>query len=409
MTRIEPYAGRRRRTDQDPSQRDRADARAAGMTTPKPRAAGAPGRPAAAEDSDFPQAVRPGPQAAGADSRSRAAPAAQPAVASACWSCAGSSRSWPSWCWDAAEGTRSLPRSPSPRQRSRCPASNNYRSQPRCHSPPPRRGRRWLLSRPPPLATAAPVGAAPSTTKPGQTWTIMLYQGRGRQDPEQDIYIDLNEAERIGSSDRVNMVAQIDRYRGGFNADGNWTGTRRYVVRPDQDLTRVKSELVAEGELNMAAGETLADFIIWSAKNYPADKYVLVMSDHGMGWPGGWSDPDAGQQGTSIDRNVPIQAVGRSPVPGRAGQRAGDRTPAGRHRQVRAHRHGRLPDGPHRGHECAGRARPLRGLLPGDRAGVGLGLHRVSGCADPKPGHGRRTTRTADRSELHRPGRAHPR
>ena len=160
-----------------------------------------------------------------------------------------------------------------------------------------------------PLATAAPVGAAPSTTKPGQTWTIMLYQDADDKILEQDIYIDLNEAERIGSSDRVNMVAQIDRYRGGFNADGNWTGTRRYVVRPDQDLTRVKSELVAEGELNMAAGETLADFIIWSAKNYPADKYVLVMSDHGMGWPGGWSDPDAGQQGTSIDRNVPIQAA----------------------------------------------------------------------------------------------------
>jgi hypothetical protein len=33
------------------------------------------------------------------------------------------------------------------------------------------------------------------------------------------------------------------------------------------------------------------DFVQWASVNFPADKYVLILSDHGMGWPGGWSDP----------------------------------------------------------------------------------------------------------------------
>ena len=43
-------------------------------------------------------------------------------------------------------------------------------------------------------------------------------------------------------------------------------------------------EQVWEGPLSsMAAPETLTDFIRWSAENYPAEKYALVLWDHGMG------------------------------------------------------------------------------------------------------------------------------
>jgi hypothetical protein len=45
------------------------------------------------------------------------------------------------------------------------------------------------------------------------------------------------------------------------------------------------------GEADMADGSTLVDFVTWTVQNYPADRYMLIMSDHGMGWPGGWSDP----------------------------------------------------------------------------------------------------------------------
>lgn len=144
----------------------------------------------------------------------------------------------------------------------------------------------------------------------GQTWTIMLYQDADDKILEKDIFVDLNEAERIGSSDRVKIVAQIDRFNGAYQGDGNWSGTRRYYVTQDNDLNAIHSQVAQElGEVNMADAQSLVDFVQWAAENFPADHYVLILSDHGMGWPGGWSDPDPGGSDS-----------GRSPLASRLGE-----------------------------------------------------------------------------------------
>ena len=154
-----------------------------------------------------------------------------------------------------------------------------------------------------PAATATLRPAVPAASG-DTTWTVMLYQDADDKILEQDIYLDLNEAERIGSSQRVNIVAQVDRFRGGYQGDGDWTGTRRYYIRQDNNLQRLGSDLVEEmGEADMAEGQTLVDFVRWSVENYPADRYALILSDHGTGWPGGWSDPDPGGSQRS---NIPI-------------------------------------------------------------------------------------------------------
>jgi hypothetical protein len=172
-----------------------------------------------------------------------------------------------------------------------------------------------------PIATQAPTSSLPTvTTRPrptrtpggsgkDQKWLVMLYEDADDQILEQDIYVDLNEAERVGSNDNVQIVAQIDRYRGGYSADGNWVSAKRFLINKDNDLSTIHSEQVADlGEVNMADPNTLVDFATWAIQTYPADKYVLILSDHGMGWPGGWTDP------TSSGRrapNVPIaEAVG---------------------------------------------------------------------------------------------------
>jgi hypothetical protein len=140
----------------------------------------------------------------------------------------------------------------------------------------------------------------------GQTWTIMLYQDADDQVLERDIYLDLNEAERVGSSDNVKIVAQLDRFRSAFQGDGDWTSARRYYVTQDNDLNAVHSQVAQElGEVDMSDGQTLVDFVQWSVQNFPADKYVLILSDHGMGWPGGWSDPAPGGSG---DNSTPLSA-----------------------------------------------------------------------------------------------------
>ena len=134
----------------------------------------------------------------------------------------------------------------------------------------------------------------------GGTWTIMLYQDADDQVLERDIYLDLNEAERVGSSQNVNIVAQMDRFRGAYQGDGDWTSARRYYVTQDNDLNAVHSQVAQElGEVDMSQGQTLVDFVQWAAQNFPADKYVLILSDHGMGWPGGWSDQAPGGSGDS--------------------------------------------------------------------------------------------------------------
>jgi Clostripain family len=142
-------------------------------------------------------------------------------------------------------------------------------------------------------STPGSAETASGGTAGGDTWTVMLYQDADDKVLEQDIYVDFNEAERVGSTDKVKIIAQIDRYKGGFTGDGNWTGTARFLVTRDDDLNRVNSEVLQDlGEVNMADSRTLVDFATWAMKNYPADKYALILSDHGMGWPGGLTDPD---------------------------------------------------------------------------------------------------------------------
>lgn len=140
------------------------------------------------------------------------------------------------------------------------------------------------------------VGFTPMpSTGDGKTWLIMLYQDADDKVLEKDIFIDLNEAERVGSSENVHIVAQIDRYQAGYARDGDWTSARRYYITQDDDLERINSQLVQDlGEVDMGSGDSLAEFIYWAATSFPADHYVLILSDHGMGWPGGWSDPAPG-------------------------------------------------------------------------------------------------------------------
>lgn len=146
---------------------------------------------------------------------------------------------------------------------------------------------------------AASGGAAPTAkpksgeSTPGGTWLVMLYEDADDEILEEDMLNDLNEAELVGSSDRVKIVAQMDRYDGGYDGDGDWTTAKRFLVQQDDDLTTLNSEELDDlGEVNMADGKTLVDFVTWAASSYPADHYALILSDHGAGWPGGWNDPD---------------------------------------------------------------------------------------------------------------------
>ncbi len=133
------------------------------------------------------------------------------------------------------------------------------------------------------------------STNGEDTWLVMLYQDADDEVLEEDIFIDLNEAEMVGSTDQVTIVAQIDRLDGGYDGGDDFTTAKRFLVQYDDsgDLESLASEELDDlGETDMGNQETLVDFAVWAISNYPADKYALILSDHGAGWTGGWTDDD---------------------------------------------------------------------------------------------------------------------
>ena len=145
------------------------------------------------------------------------------------------------------------------------------------------------------LGTAA---AAPDSQADEAEWLLMFYVDADDDTLELDMLIDLQEAELVGSTEQVHIVAQVDRFKGSFDGMGDFTGAKRLYITQDADVNVIGSEAVQElGEVNMADSKTLLDFITWAVKAYPAKKRMLVLSDHGIGWPGGFGDPDPDVQG----------------------------------------------------------------------------------------------------------------
>lgn len=143
-------------------------------------------------------------------------------------------------------------------------------------------------------------GGNPAAPKPGsrKAWTILAYVCADN-DLERFGLQDINEMEQVGSSDKVNIVVQVDRMRGGQGdtiTDGNWTGTRRYYVTRDANPKKISSKMVMNlKETDMGNKRTLADFLSWGVETYPADNVVVVIWNHGMGWMGVASDEDSGK------------------------------------------------------------------------------------------------------------------
>jgi hypothetical protein len=137
---------------------------------------------------------------------------------------------------------------------------------------------------PPPAAVPAPLKADSDARK---DWTVMVYMN-GKSNIEPFALADLNRFETVGSSDKVNIVAEIGRSKGLDNdtaADGDWAGVRRYYVTRDTDTEHVLSPMLADlGPADMGDWKEAAAFLKWARTAYPAKKYLFVIWDHGWGW-----------------------------------------------------------------------------------------------------------------------------
>jgi hypothetical protein len=101
-------------------------------------------------------------------------------------------------------------------------------------------------------------------------------------DLEPDALNDLQEMAAVGSNAKLNIVVQVDR-AAGYSADPvlnllDFETSKRLYVKKKELV-----ELADLGELNRDKPETLADFLAWGLKTYPADRVALVLWDHGSG------------------------------------------------------------------------------------------------------------------------------
>lgn len=138
-------------------------------------------------------------------------------------------------------------------------------------------------------------GSNPSTTTTTTTtttpkYTVMVYMVgsdlESGKDKNQPIggnnggaaSTDLAEIGSVGSTTDLNVIVQTGgATRWLIPQISNTTVQRWRITDTGMDL---KKDL---GNVSMGDTNTLQDFITWTVANYPADKYMLVMWDHGSG------------------------------------------------------------------------------------------------------------------------------
>jgi hypothetical protein len=131
-------------------------------------------------------------------------------------------------------------------------------------------------------------------------WTVMIYMAADNNLEGFALY-DIAEMELNGSTDDVNVVVQVDRARGFAGGADDWIGARRYYITKSKG-TGINSELVENlGDTNMGAAGTLAEFGKWAMTTYPAERYALILWDHGGSWVGFAHDSGSGNDSMTMD------------------------------------------------------------------------------------------------------------
>ena len=121
-----------------------------------------------------------------------------------------------------------------------------------------------------------------ASSKVDKEWTIMVYVN-GKNNLEPYALKDMNEMEKIGSTDKVNVVTETGLISGYGTLP--WTGTARFLIKKDADTNKVTSPILQNlGKSDMGDYKNVVAFVKWAQTNYPAKHYMLVVWNHGAGW-----------------------------------------------------------------------------------------------------------------------------
>ena len=108
-------------------------------------------------------------------------------------------------------------------------------------------------------------------------WGFYVYMA-GDNTLYEEVTDDLNEMKMVGSNNNLEIVTLTDQLLGNDSH-------AYHVIKHGVEETPL-SEINAtwENEIDMGDGETLKDFMVWATTEYPTQRKILVIWDHGSGW-----------------------------------------------------------------------------------------------------------------------------
>ncbi len=142
-----------------------------------------------------------------------------------------------------------------------------------------------------PILLLIAILTVPAGASEAKNWTVMVYMDADNNLEDFAIQNFL-QMSSVGSDNNVSIVVQMDRI--GYNTSyGDWTDAKRFYVEKNMTPTPENATMDL-GEVNMGDPQTLADFVAWAVKNYPAEHYTLILWDHGGGWRNEVKEPIKG-------------------------------------------------------------------------------------------------------------------
>ena len=130
-------------------------------------------------------------------------------------------------------------------------------------------------------------------------WTVLIYMD-GDNNLEPYMIDNFLEMVSVGSDANVSIVVQFDRIPGYDTRFGDWTGCLRFYVGEGM-MPTVANATQDPGEVNMGDGATLESFLVWGTNTFQADRYIVVLKDHGSSWYGCCQDQTSSYDILSLD------------------------------------------------------------------------------------------------------------
>ena len=138
-----------------------------------------------------------------------------------------------------------------------------------------------------------------------KAWTVLTFE-IADTDLEPYMMNDVDEMGEVGTGANLNLISFVDR-AAAYSSDpvlglDDWVGGK--LLEIEQGSATVLRDI---GDVDTGDPSVLAGFIGEGFKNYPAEHYALIISDHGAAWPGVGGDESA--DGNGLDLAEIYQAV----------------------------------------------------------------------------------------------------